>query len=277
MQHPRHTPTLAAPIAVLLALGVLFSTPRALAGPFAPAAGQPGSTAVAKTSSAFAGWATAVADYQPGATVANEWRTPARALGPAVGDAFDIVSLGNQGRITLTFGGTLYDGPGWDFAVFENSINASFLELAFVEVSSNGSTFVRFPAFSLTPAPVGGFGSLDPTNVDGLAGKYQQGYGTPFDLGLFAGANIPGFDRNAVTHVRLVDVKGDGSERDNWPASVGGPNPIYDVYPTVGSVGFDLDAVGVRYLEAAPPPAPVPLPGTALLVLAPLALLRRRC
>lgn len=267
--------------ASLVALGALASGP-ALAGPFAPAAGQPGSTAVAKTNGAISGWATEVVSYQPASGVDATWRDPSKALGAAVGDAFDIVSLGNKGSITLGFGGTIYNGPGWDFAVFENSFNPTFLEFAFVEVSSNGSTFVRFPAFSLTPGPVGGFGAIDPTNVDGLAGKYQAGYGTPFDLGLFANANIPGFDVDAVTHVRLVDVKGDGSERDNWPASVGGPNPIYDVYPTVGSVGFDLDAIGVRYLDAdppvvvPPPSTPVPVPGTALLALAPLALLRRR-
>ncbi|MEQ8661324.1 MAG: PEP-CTERM sorting domain-containing protein, partial [Gammaproteobacteria bacterium] len=181
MHRTRRTPTRFFTSFIMLA--GLAGAPGAFAGPFAPAAGQPGSTAVPKASSAIAGWATGVTAYQPGAGVANEWKTPGKALGPAVGDAFDIVSLGNQGSITLTFGGTLYDGPGWDFAVFENGINATFLELAFVEVSSNGSTFVRFPAFSLTPAPVGGFGALDATNIDGFAGKYQQGFGTPFDLG----------------------------------------------------------------------------------------------
>ena len=46
-------------------------------------------------------------------------------------------------------------------------------------------------------------------------------------------------DLSAVTHVRLIDIVGDGTYMD----SLG--NPVYDPYPTSGSAGFDLDAVGV--------------------------------
>jgi hypothetical protein len=250
------------------ALALALPTAIALAGPYAPAAGQIGSTAVIKTSSAFAGWATGYTNYLPGSTVDAQFRTPDLALGSAVGDAFDIVSLGNAGRITLTFSGAITNGPGWDFAVFENSFSDTFLELAFVEVSSNGTSFFRFPAFSFTPSAVGAFGAVDPTNVDGLAGKYRQGYGTPFDLSLFA--NVPGIDVNDVRYVRIVDVVGNGTEFDSYPAQFGGPHPIYDPYPTSGSVGFDLDAVGVRYFSADPPPPPPP-PTTVTKVPVPLA------
>jgi len=59
---------------------------------------------------------------------------------------------------------------GFDFAVFENSFNDSFLELAFVEVSSDGINFVRFPATSNTQTDVQitGFGTIDPTYINNL-------------------------------------------------------------------------------------------------------------
>jgi hypothetical protein len=252
------------------AVGLAFSASPALAGPFAPAAGVAGSTAVHKDSADFVQWATGHENYLPGPNVDAQWKTPEKALGKAVGDSFDIVSLGDQGMITLTFDGFLYNGDGWDFAVFENSVTNTFLELAFVEVSSNGADFFRFPSISLTPGPVNAFGNVDPTNIDGLAGKYRQGYGTPFDLDSLAGT--AGLDINAVTHVRLVDIKGDGSEFDNYPAQFGGPNPIYDPYRTVGSGGFDLDAVGLRYHTA----AAVPEPSTYAMLLASLGLIAFR-
>ncbi|MBI2798666.1 MAG: PEP-CTERM sorting domain-containing protein [Gammaproteobacteria bacterium] len=245
----------------------------AQAGPFAPAAGQSGSTAIAKTSSLIAAWASGYENYQPGSNVDAAFRTPDKALGPAVGNAFDVVALGDAGRITLTFSGSIYNGPGWDFAVFENSFSDTFLKFAFVEVSSNGRSYFRFPSFSFTPSPVSAFGSIDPTNVDGLAGKYRQGFGTPFDLDLFK--NVPGIDINHITEVRLADVVGNGTEKDNWPTSLGGPHFIYDPFHTTGSGGFDLEALGVRYLNAVAA-APVPLPTPAMLLLAPLVALTVR-
>ncbi|MFN3716234.1 MAG: PEP-CTERM sorting domain-containing protein [Thiobacillus sp.] len=253
----------------LLALALIASATGAHAGPFAPAAGQPGSTAISKNSPDIVQWATGFQDYLPGSNVSPMWQTPNKALGPAVGDSFDIVSLGDQGRITLTFGGVIQNGAGWDFAVFENSFNDTFLELAFVEVSSNGSDFFRFPAISFTPALVNAFGSVDPTNVDGLAGKYRQGFGTPFDLDVLSG--VAGLDVNSIVAVRLVDVKGDGSEFDSYPAAFGGPHPIYDPYQTIISGGFDLDAVGVRYFAAA-----VPEPGQLALIAAGVGLVAFR-
>ncbi|GMV56108.1 MAG: hypothetical protein AMXMBFR6_19130 [Betaproteobacteria bacterium] len=245
-------------LTLLASLTVLAWLPvppaQAAAGPFAPAAGQPGSTAIGKDDSAFTGWATGYRDYVIGAGVDSGFQTPQLALGKAAGNSYDIVSLGEGGRITLTFAGALFNGPGADFAVFENAFNDNFLELARVDVSSDGLTFVRFPAYSFTPGPVGGFGSIDPTNIDGLAGKYRQGHGTPFDLGLLAGS--PGLDVDHVRYVRIVDVVGDGSAFDDFPAAYGGPFPIYDPYPSTGSAGFDLDAVGAIHFAAATVPEP---------------------
>lgn len=233
------------------------------AGPYAPAAGVAGSTAIHKDSASFVGWATGWTNYVVGQDVTANFQTPEKALGKAVGDSFDICVLGNSGQITLTFDTPIVDGAGADFAVFENGFSNNFLELGFVEVSSDGSNFVRFPVHSLTPSPVNAFGSVDPTNIDGFAGKYRQGYGTPFDLSLLSGA--AGLDVSHVTHVRIVDVLGNGTEYDN---SLPTPLPIYDPYKTTGSGGFDLDAVGVINV-----PEPTALAG---LVLASVCLLRRQ-
>jgi hypothetical protein len=219
-----------------LALALLMTAVRA-AGPYPPAAGKAGSDAISKDDPAFVNWASGYSNITYGTDVDATWKTPAKALGKATTDAFDIVSLGNKGTMTLWFPNPIADGPGADFAVFENSFDDSFLELAYVEVSSDGVNFFRFPSVSLTAAKVGGFGSVDPTNLSGLAGKYRGGYGTPFDLAGLAGS--PLLDKGNVCFVRIVDIKGDGSEQD----SAG--RVIYDPYPTIGSAGFDLDAIGV--------------------------------
>lgn len=224
------------------------------AGPFAPAAGQAGSDAVSKDSTAITNWATGYQDYTVGTDVISTWKTPEKALGKAVGDSYDIVSLGNGGSITLTFGGSIFNGDGADFAIFENSFNDTFLELGRVEVSSNGTDFFRFSAISLTPSAVGAFGAVDPTNISGFAGKYKQGFGTSFDLGLLSGT--VGLDINNVQYVRIVDVLGNGTEYDDYPVALGGPHKIYDPYKTVQSAGFDLDAVGIMHFAAAPVPEP---------------------
>ena len=228
--------------------------------PSAPKVGQAGSTAVSMSSNAIVAWADGYLDMQYGASVATTFQTPEKALGPAEDNSFDIVSLGRGGQITLTFPHGISDGSGVDFAVFENSFSDTFLELAHVEVSSDGTNFVRFPNYSATPGAVGGFGAVDTTKIHGLAGKYRRGYGTPFDLNelriahnaqlagntdfspAFATAltnNFPLLDLNRITHVRIVDIVGDGSALDARG------EVIYDPYPTIGSAGFDLDAVGV--------------------------------
>jgi hypothetical protein len=193
--------------------------------------------------------ATGYENMQYGTFVDPQWQTPAKALGQAVGGSFDVVALGRGGQVTLTFGQAITDGDGWDFAVFENGFSDTFLELAFVEVSSDGTNFVRFANDSKTPGPVGGFGSVDPTNITGLAGKYRQGYGTPFDLAELGG--IAGLDITRITHVRILDIVGDGTYLDS------SGDIIYDLYPTTGSAGFDLDAIGV--IHQVPEPASVTL------------------
>lgn len=207
------------------------------AGPYPGAAGTTGSDAISKDDSRIVAWAAGHSALTYGEDVDVTWQTPQKAVGPATLDVYDIVCLGNGGRITLYFPHPLRDGPGPDFAVFENAISNSFLELAFVEVSSDGVNFHRFPSASLTASIVGAFGSLDPTNLSGLAGKYRQGFGTPFDLASLADSAT--LDRSRVAFVRIVDIIGTGTARDS------SNRPIYDPTPTIGSGGFDLDAVAV--------------------------------
>src|SRR3954467_173127 len=121
---------------------------------FAPPAGQPGSTAVRKDSSAFVAWATGsiiIRGYQDISNPSSGYATvgdSSSAIGKA--DGVNVVSLGDGGAAILTFKLPITNGPGNDFAVFENGFSDTFLELAFVEVSSDGVHYFRFPAVSNT-------------------------------------------------------------------------------------------------------------------------------
>ena len=224
---------------------LLFSA--AVAGPYPPGAGEVGSTAVYMDDTIFLGWATGYQWYFPGPECDIEWQTPDKALGPARGivdGEHDIVCMGRGGEITLMFQSGIGDGEGFDFAVFENAVNDYFLELAYVQVSSDGEHFFTLYSDSLTAGPVGPYGIVDPTDITGLAGKYRHGYGTPFDLSSLRGAS-PQLDVDHIRYVRIVDIIGDGSCADS------SGDPIYDPFPTIGSAGFDLDAIGVVNLRTA--------------------------
>ncbi|MDD2600068.1 MAG: hypothetical protein PHO37_12725 [Kiritimatiellae bacterium] len=230
--------------------------------PFAQAAGQAGTTAIHMNSPRFVGWADGYRDLSYGAAVADNWKTPAKALGKAKGTTTDIVCLGSGGRITLTFSTPIANGAGFDFAVFENAFDDNFLELAWVEVSSDGIHFCRFPNYYVGKLPVGAGSGHNPEDIYGLASKYRQGYGTPFDLqelqdaydtirskkaGFLSAAyqksitdNFPHLDLDNISYVKIIDIVGDGSAVDAT-----GLRKIYDPYPTTGSAGFDLDAIGV--------------------------------
>jgi hypothetical protein len=137
----------------------------------------------------------------------------------------------------------LYDGNGYDFAIFENALTDNFLELAFVEISSNGVNFYRFPTHSLTQdtTQIGAYGTVDPTQIDGFAGKYKVFYGTPFDLSdLDTVANL---DVMNIVAVRIIDVVGSIDTAQSYD-SYG--NIVNNMFPTpFNSSGFDLDALGV--------------------------------
>ena len=219
---------------------------------YAPQAGLPGSTAISASSSLFVGWASQCTVYRGFMDIANPSLGYASAgdSSLAIGHADGyVVSLGDSGVAVLTFQHPIYNGDGPDFAVFENGFRnvsdstLAFLELAFVEVSSDGINYFRFPATSLTPDNVqlGNPDYVTASKLNNLAGKYISMYGTPFDLEELSG--IVGLDINNVTNVRIVDVIGDigaHASRD----SMG--RVINDPYPTAfASGGFDLDAVGL--------------------------------
>lgn len=217
-------------------------------GPFCGAAGTEGSTAIAADSDLFVAWATGVSIVRGPVDIANHpdslasYGEPEDAIGPvSPTDNLRVVSLGDGGTATITFDRPIGNGNGPDFAVFENGFDDHFLELAFVEVSSDGQHFVRFPATSLTQTETQAT-RLDPTYINNLAGKYRMGYGTPFDLEELRDST--GLDINNITHVRLVDV-------------VGSIDPLYATYDAFGhivndpwptfsySAGFDLAGIGV--------------------------------
>lgn len=215
---------------------------------FPPPAGQPGTTAIYKDSSIFIAWATQCTvniGYQnianPSAGYASVGNNTS-ALG--VAGTNGVVSLGDGGEAIIQFDRPIYNGQGWDFAVFENSFSDSFLELAFVEVSSDGINYFRFPSVSNTQTTlqIGAFDTLDATKIHNLAGKYRALYGTPFDLDELD--NIAGLDINNITHIKIIDVV--GSIQSAYARYDSNNNIINDPWPTeFASSGFDLDAVGV--------------------------------
>ncbi|MGC8866029.1 MAG: T9SS type A sorting domain-containing protein [Bacteroidales bacterium] len=238
---------------VLIIIGVL--TFKASWAQYPPAAGQAGSTAVRNDSSIIVAWATHCEVVRGPMDISSpegglaSFGTPESALGFAEGNPTGVVSLGDGGSATLTFDGLIYNGPGPDFVVFENGFSDNFLEIAFVEVSSNGEDFFRFPAVSLTDTTqqVGSFGTLDPTKLHNLAGKYRAGFGTPFDLEELR--DIPGLDVNAISHVKIMDAI--GCTQCPYATRDAQGHLINDPWPTpFPSSGFDLDGVGVIHLTS---------------------------
>lgn len=250
-------------------------------------------------------WAATVEPYAPAPGLIPLNSDPTKALG-AIGTAPDgqTVSLGDlnaaqiaaggaPGSITLGFTMPFRNETGWDLAVFENAFaffppneDKWFAELAFVEVSSDGSHFARFPSVSLTTpstlyvpdfgtGPLRDFAGIDPTDTHNLAGVHHGLVGTPFDLAelathpLVVGGEL---DLQAVRFVRVIDVPGDGSFLD----SLG--NGILDTWVTTdlqfGNGGFDLDAVAARY--PVPEPATWLLAGCGAIIVAAIAVARRR-
>ncbi|NUM50556.1 MAG: T9SS type A sorting domain-containing protein [Flavobacteriales bacterium] len=220
---------------------------------FPPAAGKPGSTAIHADSNVFVAWASACYVKRGWQDVSNQTLgyTTVGDSSSAVGKAGinGVVSLGDGGEAVLLFDAPVTNGSGWDFAVFENSFSDYFLELAFVEVSSDGINFFRFPStsYTQTDVQVGTFDTLNPEKINNLAGKYRALYGTPFDLQELE--NTPGLNVNAITHVKIIDAIGSiqslFATYDQYGNKVN--DPWHTPFP---SGGFDLDAVGViHYLS----------------------------
>jgi len=221
---------------------------------FEPQVGQLGCTAIKKDSSIFKSWAFScklIRGYQnianPTASLATAGDENSPLGNPNISNG--VASLGDGGSAILTFNQPISNSDGFDFAVFENGFQElgdtlDFLEYAFVEVSSDGVRFVRFPAQYVGDAftQVASFQSTYTRLYHNLAGKYTSGYGTPFDLEELK--DSLGLDVNNITHVKIVDVV--GSIETAYAAHDSKGSIVNDPWPTeFPSSGFDLDAVGV--------------------------------
>ena len=218
-------------------------------GPFAPQAGEAGSTAIHKDSNIIVGWAVDCLVQKGFENIAHPIMVASSgnaANATGVADGF-TTSLGDSGIATYSFNTPLSNHEGYDFAVFENGFSTpqgDFLELAKVEISSNGIDFYPFPSTSLTPTQtqIGAFQVLDPTYIHGLAGKYSAGYGTPFDFSELD--SIAELDLMSISYIRVVDAVGSINNVHSTFDRLG--NAINDPWPTeFASSGFDLDALAV--------------------------------
>ncbi len=221
---------------------------------FHPAVGTAGTNAIKKDSSCFVSWASGgtvtrgfldIADTTIQASGSNRasFGNLNLALGPATGSVTDVLSLGDSGVATLSFNQFIMDGPGYDFAIFENGFMNDYIEMAHVEVSSDGIHFFRFPSTTEVPLTTQSSNAsyTDCRMMDNLAGKYRIGYGTPFDLSELP--NDPDLNKSAVTLVRIIDAIGaiSGHVTTDQFGTI-----INDPYPTpFESGGFDLEAIGI--------------------------------
>ena len=243
-----------------LSILLMALVPVTLWAQFAPASCFPGTTAMHADSSAFVAWATGCT-VERGPKRIDKPNSPLVSFGDETlalgqpGGTMDVVSLGDGGTATLTFDSPIYNGKGPDFAVFENGLHPDtdstmtlyFLELAFVEVSSDGEHFFRFPAVTHVQyeTQLANADAIDPSQIHNFAGKYEAMYGTPFDLDEVEDNVLLNKDR--ITHIRLVDVVGCISI-DSCARYDSQDHIVNDPWPTAfNSGGFDLDAVGVIY------------------------------
>lgn len=214
-------------------------------------------------------FATQVIDFNPGVGATAQTQ---RVLGGPQGLGFyqgslDTISLGVNGSITLGFDVTLKDEEGDDFIVFENPFTfvgedtMVFGELVFIEVSTDGVHFARFPTECTTEQPVPSYAGFQIDNATYFAGIHpvyanvetnninpfisEEAGGDAFDLQLLT--NHPLVESGLVNlqdihYLRLIDIHGDGSLLDSQG------HPIYD--PTGGMInGADIDAVAIIHYE----------------------------
>nr|WP_322625557.1 T9SS type A sorting domain-containing protein [uncultured Flavobacterium sp.] len=233
-------------------LGIL----PAIAQSYPPAPGNAGSTAISANSAVFTAWATGISvtrgpvniadiSYTAGGSNIATSGLPENALGVYNGYS---VSLGDGGSAILTFDMPITNGEGFDFAVFENGA-PDYLELAFVEASSDGVNFFRFPCHSQTQTDtqIDTFGTPRPQYLNNFAGKYSGEYGTPFDINDLP--DTPLLDKSSITHIKVIDVV--GSINTAYGTYDSYRNIVNDSFPTPFiSSGFDLSGVGVIHQKA---------------------------
>jgi hypothetical protein len=271
-----------------LTLVVFLSPTLALAGPFS----GPQQTsheidpAIPASSNAFVEWADAIQPVGQGSHLAPRGSSSITDSGViSLGDLSqsEIDNNVQPGYLTVTFPTGISDGPGADFAAFENGFTflendngtpGLFAEYAYVEVSSDGEHFARFPSIDRNTGPLGdgwgrAFTGFDVTNVKNLAGKHAAGFGTPFDLAELSSQPLVAnntVNLDNIQFVRLVDIPGNGDFLDSEG------NPIVDNWMTSGTGGYDFNlSEGIGVINTVPEPtsAAIALIGAGLLLTPP--------
>ena len=236
---------------LLIVAAVCCGAHVASAGPYSPAPPAANSDAVNASNPSIVEWASGYQNYVEGSPISAAYTNPTESLGAFKDNSADVTELGDGGQITYTFPEPIVAGTsGFDFAVFGNAFESTYEKLAYVEVSPDGQNWYLMPNYDLNPSPVGTYGLTDPTDIQGLAGKYQLGYGVGFNLSEVGLAS--------AEYVRIIDIIGNGTEKDS------NGDPIYDPYPMDN--GFNVDAVGV--MSAAPEPSSIILLVIGLALLA---------
>jgi hypothetical protein len=229
--------------------------------PYSVAGILAGALAVSPSLSAQSVFATQVFSSNTNGGAGGGIFNPNNALGAPAGST-GVHSLGIGGDLTLGFALPITNGPGADFLVGENPFRSSssfwmtFAEMMFVEVSSDGVNFARFPNYYFgAPVQPGPFSFVPVGIFSGLAGQTPvlatnptvdpqdvvDAGGDAFDLADLAAH--PLVQQNllnlaAVSHMRLVDVQS-GVSLDSSGA------PIFDP----GSGSADVDAVTVIHQQ----------------------------
>jgi hypothetical protein len=222
-------------------------------------------------------FASNVVDFSPGPNFNPSFADPAKALGGPQGGgmsngSLDMVVLGMGGSVTLGFDVVIVDGPGADFTVCENSFVFSggvFAEVAFVEVSTDGLSFARFPTRYAGPVgPLPPFGVSPMGTFGGLCGglpviaNVVTNSVSPFDPVVSGGESydlaelashplvLSGVvDVDDINYVRIVDVI-EGTSVDSFGAL------IWDHGGSTSSA--DIDAVSViHYAGGVNPNGPI--------------------
>ncbi|PKL85044.1 MAG: hypothetical protein CVV22_09895 [Ignavibacteriae bacterium HGW-Ignavibacteriae-1] len=149
----------------------------------------------------------------------------------------DVLPFGIGGEIIVGFKGkALFNGPGYDFIIFENAflnpINKGiFAEPAKVAVSQDGINFIEFP--------------YDTETLEGLAGLTPViGTKDPFIHPACGGDafDLDDVGLSFITHIKLTDFT-------DIILTLDTKHKYYN--PEHILSGFDLDAVSARYLADA--------------------------
>jgi hypothetical protein len=207
----------------------------------------------ARTDGALVGWATQVIASVRGPQDYLQPELGLAAFGmesDVLGDAGTPFSLGDGGSITVAFDMEIANGAGDDFAVFENGFawNGVYMELGFVEVSSNGMDFARMPAFCRQDSVVGTWDTSESALFYNLAGNFVGGTGLDLQDLVTAGdplVSSGAVDLDHILFVRVVDVIGDlaGNATQDF---IG--RPVADPYPSSGE-GSGMDVTGFAIIN----------------------------